>query len=99
IKVGDCFNEGTYTDGEITDVEIVDCSETHELEATKSIILTDVSYPGDAAIQDRGDAECLPAFEEYTGQSYDTFTDYDYTFYRPTTDSCGNGDREILCLV
>ncbi|HRN30051.1 MAG TPA: septum formation family protein [Terrimesophilobacter sp.] len=99
IKVGDCFNEGTYTDGEISDVDIVDCSQLHELEATKSVILTDASYPGDAAIQARGDSECLAAFEEYTGQSYDTFTDWDYTFYWPTTGSWEGGDREILCLV
>lgn len=99
IKVGDCFNEGTYTDGEITDVDIVDCSESHELEATKSIILTETSYPGDSAIQARGDSECVTAFEEYTGQSYDTFTDWDYTFYWPTPASWDGGDREILCLV
>lgn len=99
IKVGDCFNQPDYDAEEIVNVEIVDCSVLHDFEATKSVILTETASPGEDVIQSRAETECLTAFEEYTGQSYDSFTDYEFSFYWPTTGSWSQGDREILCLI
>lgn len=99
IKVGDCFNQPVVDAEEIMNVDIVDCSEPHDYEATKSVILPDGAYPGEDAIYERGDTDCHAAFSEYTGQSYETFTDYDFDYYWPTTGSWANGDREILCLI
>lgn len=99
IKVGDCFNQPDYEAEEIHNVEIVNCADPHDYEATRSIILTDTAYPSDDDIFDYAEPGCLAAFEEYTGQSYDTFTDYEFSYYWPSFESWADGDREILCFV
>lgn len=101
IKPGDCFNELDYNpdSGIISSVKLVDCSEPHENEATKSVSLPDGAYPGVTAVDNHANAECIAAFEDYSGFIYDGLGRYEYGFYSPTIESWGGGDREVLCLI
>ncbi|MBX3094527.1 MAG: septum formation family protein [Cryobacterium sp.] len=101
IKVGECFNERDFNSEqeEIESVQKVDCSESHELEATKSIILEGETRPADSVLMAQADDECFTAFEEYVGGSYDSEGVYEPTYYFPSVRSWAEGDREILCLL
>ncbi len=77
----------------------VPCSEPHDSEAFKSILLPDGDFPGNEAVSDAADEACIAAFGEFVGIDYFESTDIDINWYVPTAGSWSNGDREILCLV
>lgn len=101
IKVGECFNERDFNADaeEIESVDKVDCAESHELEATKSVIVEGSTHPGNDALLAQADEECFAAFEEYIGGPYDEEGVYEPTYYFPSESSWAGGDREILCLL
>ncbi|WP_168627910.1 septum formation family protein [Cryobacterium sp. BB307] len=100
LKVGDCFNEGTLVNDEVADVPIVECSEPHLYEVTKSVILEDGDYPGEDEVVGQAEDECFVAFEDYIGASWEQSGSLDYSYFVPTTETWNDADdREILCLV
>lgn len=97
IKVGDCLNDADVT-GEVSAVPIVDCSEPHDSEAFYAEDLADGDFPGSDEINAQADAMCNQPFIDFVGKSYEESA-YDYTWYSPTEQSWGSGDREILCVA
>ena len=97
IKVGDCLNDATAS-GAVTTAPIVPCSQPHDSEAYKSIIMADGDFPGDDAVTSQADEGCAAAFPDFVGISYDD-SHLNISYYYPTSDSWTNGDREILCTV
>ncbi len=97
IKVGDCLDDAAIN-GTTTTTPIVPCSEPHDSEAFKSIIMADGDYPGDDAVKQQSEDGCTAAFADFVGISYDDST-LNVSYYFPTEDSWGNGDREIMCTV
>jgi hypothetical protein len=98
IKVGDCLNDAA-ADGTVSSVPTVKCSQPHDTEAFKSIVVAEGAFPGETAIKSQASEQCKTAFGEFAGISYDSSKSLDYSYYYPTTDSWANGDREILCLI
>jgi len=98
IKVGDCLNDASVS-GEISTVPIVKCSQPHDSEAYFSGNLDDGDFPGDDAIKQGAEALCGPAFTDFVGAPYEDGKGYDYSYYTPTKESWGAGDREIMCVV
>ena len=98
IKVGDCLNDSSITEEEVTTIPLVTCDKQHDTEVVSSILVEDGDYPGDDAIRVRADEECIAAFEDYVGFTYADSL-YDYGYYLPTEESWAGGDREILCTV
>lgn len=72
LKVGDCKMEDP--DGEISDTDVVPCTEAHDEEVYFEFELTGDEFPEGDAIDAEGEAQCLPAFEEYVGIDYDSST-------------------------
>ena len=98
IKVGDCLNDSSIVDEEVTTIPLVTCDKEHDTEVISSVLVEDGDYPGEVAIRERADEECVAAFEDYVGFAYlDSL--YDYGYYLPTAESWAGGDREILCTV
>jgi hypothetical protein len=98
IKVGDCLNDADVS-GETTTTPIVPCSKPHDSEAFQRFLLDDGDYPGDDAVEQKGKDDCSgDAFTQFIGVPSDSST-ISYSYYYPTEESWGNGDREIMCTV
>ncbi len=97
IAVGDCLNDADLS-GEVSTVPVIDCAEPHDSEAYASFLLPDGDYPGEDAIFEQADADCLAAFADYVGIAWEE-SSLQFSYYFPTTGSWESGDREVLCLV
>lgn len=97
IKVGDCLNDATSS-ATVTTAPIVPCSQPHDSEAYKSIVMKNGGYPGADAVKAQADQGCAEAFPAFVGISYDD-SKLSVSYYYPTSDSWANGDREILCTI
>lgn len=99
VDPGTCFLEPTG--GTITHVDVVECTESHDLEAFAVVTLP---YSDDAAIPARDDlfdtayTQCLPFFTPYTGEPYETSRWYLDAFV-PDHRGWKLGDREALCVL
>lgn len=97
IEVGDCINDSLAGES-VTTVPTVACTELHDSEAYKSIILDDGDFPGDTDVQSQAEDGCAAAFEDFIGVSYDESL-VNLNYYYPTAETWETGDREILCLA
>ncbi|MGL4339767.1 MAG: septum formation family protein [Rhodoglobus sp.] len=99
IKLGNCFNnEDVSKAGEVNKVKILDCSQPHDAEAFKKIIMPGTSFPGDKAVSDAAVAGCTSAFTTYVGIEYDQ-SKLDFAYFYPTAATWEEESREILCIV
>lgn len=98
LAVGDCFDDPSESAGEISDVAIVDCTEPHDNEVFHVIDVADGTFPGDAALAEQAQAECLPAFEAYVGTTYEESA-LDVFPITPTAGSWEAGDRQVVCAL
>jgi len=101
LAVGDCFDSNESTDsGEVIEsVPTIDCAKPHDYEVYLSVKMDDKEYPGLDETTAQADEACLGAFDGFFGLSYDEAVANDYTYFYPTTESWGLGDREILCMI
>jgi hypothetical protein len=101
VVVGDCFDD-PYGDTdewvEVDEVRLVPCDQPHDLEAFHRFELPDGDFPGDDDMDRAVDEECIPAFEEFVGRSYED-SELDLAFLTPTADSWTDGDREVVCSL
>lgn len=98
LAVGDCFDDTSSADTELSDVPIVDCTEPHDNEVFFTFELADGDFPGDDAILTEAESRCLPAFEDYVGRDYAS-SELDIFPITPTSGSWDNGDREVICAL
>lgn len=97
IQIGDCLNDANVSE-EVSSVPIVDCGEPHDSEAYAAQDLPDGDFPGEEAITSSAKEICGPLFEDFVGLS-DADSLYTYSYYFPTEESWGSGDREVLCVA
>ena len=98
LDVGDCFQDPDGF-GEVSDVEIVDCSEPHDNEVFHLFDLAEGDYPGQATVSTLADEGCSAAFDGYVGIAY-AESRYVYTTLSPTEESWDRGDdREVVCFL
>ena len=97
LAVGDCLND-LDASGEVSAVPKVDCSEPHDSEIYKSVIMSDGDFPGEEAISAASEEGCLAEFETFVGAPYETSL-VDFNYYQPTESTWASGDREILCIA
>jgi hypothetical protein len=99
LVVGDCFK---VPDGEeISDVQRSPCNE--ELDGEVFFVAdfpTQDTYPTEEAFTAWVQANCQgDAFTSYVGMTYEEATDIDFSWFFPTQEGWGNGDREMTCLL
>jgi hypothetical protein len=95
LEAGQCLNEPDSE--EVVDVEIVGCSEPHDLEVYLTAELPDQVF--DAADIDEASLDiCLDAFDGFVGTAY-ADSELDIYYLIPSEDSWQDGDREVVCAV
>jgi len=97
IEVGECFDDPSSFE-EVTDLDIVDCDDPHDNETYANLTVDLDSFPGIDAIQETADEMCLPEFESYVGQAWET-SKLDYGWFHPTEASWEDGDRIVTCFL
>lgn len=98
LKVGDCM-PASDASGEITDADVVPCSEPHADEVFYEFELQGDELPGDDEIMSQVEAECVPAFTEFVGVDYYEST-LDFWWITPTEDTWTQAnDRVVQCVI
>lgn len=101
LAVGDCFDDGDISLGEVEevgDVPLVECAEPHDNEVYAVATVEGDLFPGEAAIQSEGDAVCFDAFEGFVGLDYQSSA-LEFGWLVPTADSWDEGDRLVACFI
>ena len=102
LEVGDCFNDPDTGLEEVSDVEVVECTEIHDNEVyalSDYPAEDDASYPGLSVLDSYGDDFCFDEFEGYVGAPY-TDSRLDFSYFYPLPDGWENADdREITCFL
>jgi hypothetical protein len=101
LAVGDCFDE-PQTEGDVSEVQHQPCDQPHDAEVF--LVLqhpadSTVAYPVVSGFDDYIGENCVPAFSTYTGRNFETDTEYDLGYFRPTLTGWGEGDREFTCYI
>ena len=98
-EVGDCINSSDLADDEIDEITTVSCDEPHDLEVFHAFDLPEGDFPGEEAMSEAAEEECVGAFEDYVGLDYLDSELY-ITIINPTEDTWDTADdREILCVL
>ena len=97
LSVGDCFNDPDVSD-EVSDVEMVDCGETHDNEVYATYDIPGSTFPGQAAVQENAADGCLDRFQPYVGAEY-LDSSLDISFLTPSDSSWDQNDREVVCFL
>ncbi len=99
LSVGDCFDAPT-AQTEVTDVQHKPCTDAHTAEV---IFVGDMPDPDTVPTGTQMDeyiaAQCIPAFNSYTGRDFQSDTELDIQSLTPTTDGWGQGDHEVTCCA
>ncbi len=98
IRVGDCFDDSSSFDDEVTSLPGVPCSEPHDNEAFAVVNLTIASYPKGGAMIELANETCRDRFESFVGRDYESSSLDIFTLY-PTVESWAQNDREVVCAV
>jgi hypothetical protein len=102
LKVGDCIDLPS-TDEAVSDVQHQPCTSAHDAEVFLN--LTDptangAAFPGSDSFRAQVVSQCVPAATAYLGTSFDSQTDLDVGWFRPTQDSWDQrNDRGITCYL
>ena len=98
IKAGDCFDDSSSLDDEITSLPGIPCSEPHDNEAFAVIGLTIAAYPEGEGMAELAQDSCLGRFDSFVGRDYESSSLDVFTMY-PSHDSWEQNDREVVCAV
>lgn len=97
LRVGDCFDAAEAS--EISEVEARPCTDAHEFELFHVAEWNGSGdYPSETAMTDFVIDECIPAFEEYVGTSFQT-SSLDFVHFVPLEEGWNAGDRIFQCAV
>ena len=100
LAVGHCFDEPAAVE-EVTDVQRHPCNEAHTSEVifVGDLLGSTEVYPSDEELGAYFDANCVPAFNAYTGRDYQSDTELDIGSFIPTEEGWKDGDREMTCYA
>jgi hypothetical protein len=99
MNVGDCFDDPTSSFGdEISSLPGVPCADPHDNEVYALVDVTMEEYPGDDAMWEHANDECLKRFESFVGLEYESSALDIYTMY-PSPESWKQNDREVVCAL
>ena len=102
LKVGDCFLLPPEDQTEVEEVKHERCTDDHQAE-----VFFVGDFPGSGSdpfpTNDEMDAfiaeNCIPAFNSYTGEDYETWTEMDFSAFTPTSQGWSDGDQEVTCFL
>jgi hypothetical protein len=97
LDVGDCFDDPSNFE-EVTNVGVVECTETHDNEVYANLTVPSGSFPGINAMQENADEMCHGDFNTYVGMAWEE-SELDYGWLHPTEESWDDGDRIVTCFL
>jgi hypothetical protein len=99
LAVGDCFDEPVSLQ-EVKDVQHHPCTESHTSEV---VFVGDMpaseTYPTDAEFSAFAHANCVGAFNLYTGLDFAALEAVDMGILTPTAAGWSGGDHEMICYA
>jgi len=98
VQVGDCFNDASMIDDEISSVPGVPCSEPHDNEAFAVFDVSIDNYLDEDAMYELSYNSCMKHFELFVGKDYESST-LEITTMFPSAESWKQNDREVVCAV
>jgi hypothetical protein len=98
MRVGDCFDNSSAFDEEVSDLPGVPCSEPHDYETYAVFDVSINSYPSEESMSELAYESCLDRFDPFVGTDYDSSILEIITLY-PTDESWQQDDREIVCAL
>jgi hypothetical protein len=98
VNVGDCLDIANITEEEVTGISARPCNREHEYEVIFTGTMDGVGYPSDDALGEYFDGHCVPAFEVYIGEAWES-SPLDIFWLTPNREGWRQGDRSIQCLV
>lgn len=97
--VGTCLAVRDDVGAEITDLPTIDCAKEHSHEVIGVFNSAEDVYPGQEALEETAQRECLDAYGDYVGGSV-FGSDYFVSWLIPTLGSWNEADdRETICVV
>jgi hypothetical protein len=97
LQVGDCLVDPS-SEGEVSEVPVVPCSQPHTGEIFLSHMLTQSAFPSDAELEGIVSDTCVVEFATFVGIPYEDSA-LEVSWLSPTSESWDAGDRELLCIV
>jgi hypothetical protein len=97
LALGDCLilpSEDTFDE-----VRRLACTEPHDGEVFFVEAYPADAYPSDDEFRAYAEAQCLPAFADFTGSAYDGQEVLEVGWFTPTAGSWENGDRDVACYL
>jgi hypothetical protein len=99
LQVGDCYNDQSTYETEVTRVPGVPCYEPHDNEVYATFDLSMSEYPGEDRVWELAEEGCLERFEPFVGKAYEDST-LDFMTLVPSEGSWKErDDREVICAV
>lgn len=104
MAVGDCIEDiesifgGADTVDAVTQVGVIDCEQPHNAEVYHAADLPEGDFPGLEGLTSQSEQICLDSFESFTGVPY-LQSDLEITYFHPTEQSWGYGDRTVNCMI
>lgn len=98
MHVGDCLDIEDTSGELVSGISARRCDREHEYEVIFTGSATGASYPSESALDEYFDANCVPAFEGYVGEPFDTSV-LDIFWLVPNEEGWLEGDRAVQCLV
>lgn len=99
IAIGDCFNDEEDASSEVNSLPTVPCDEPHDNEIFAEYTFPDGDYPGDDAVSETANTECIAQFEAFVGIPYEESA-LDVFPITPTEGSWNDqDDRLVSCGI
>jgi hypothetical protein len=98
MRVGDCFDNSSAFEEEVSELPGVPCSQPHDYETFAVFDVSIDSYPSEESMIELAYDSCLERFDPFVGTDYDSSILEIITLY-PTDESWQQDDREIVCAL
>ncbi|MEV2278019.1 septum formation family protein [Nocardiopsis sp. NPDC049922] len=104
LNIGDCFIKEdlntAFMSGDVSEVPILDCAESHDSEIFYTYDIAGDTYPGEEAVSADVSETCAgQAFTDFIGVEYAN-SEFLIDAFTPTEDGWNTiGDREVICYV
>lgn len=98
LRPGDCIAQDDSLSGDVDELPLVPCAQSHTQEVFAVVRHPDDAYPGAGAVATFADRACLTALEADLDLTIDDGIAFSYLL--PTFEGWNkNGDRSVVCVL
>lgn len=97
MRVGDCVQ--VPAEEMVESMEAVPCAEPHDAQVFAKFDVADAPEYGQSRVDDEAGQGCYERWSSAIGTVYEEDAELDIQLLTPTSESWGEGDREVVCMV